>query len=40
MANICYISSPEHVSVADALKDEFWINATQEELLLFQRNNV
>ncbi|KAA0041308.1 putative mitochondrial protein [Cucumis melo var. makuwa] len=30
----------EPISVDAALKDEYWINATQEELLQFKRNNV
>ncbi|KAA0051617.1 putative mitochondrial protein [Cucumis melo var. makuwa] len=40
IANICYTSSIEPTSVNEALKDEFGINAMQEELLQFKRNNV
>ena len=40
IANICYTSSIEPTSVNEALKDEFWINAMQEELLQFKWNNL
>ncbi|KAA0054957.1 putative mitochondrial protein [Cucumis melo var. makuwa] len=40
IANICYTSSIKPTSVNEALKDEFWINAMQEELLQFKNNNV
>ncbi|KAA0051590.1 putative mitochondrial protein [Cucumis melo var. makuwa] len=37
---LCYTSAIEHSTVDVALKDEYWINAMQEELLQFRRNNV
>ena len=37
ISNICYTSSIEFTFVNEALKNEFWINAMQEELLQFQR---
>lgn len=40
IANICYISTIEPKTVAEALKDEHWIHAMQEELLQFERNKV
>ncbi|TYK29063.1 putative mitochondrial protein [Cucumis melo var. makuwa] len=40
IANVSYTSSIEPASVNEALKDEFLINAMQEELLQFKRNNV
>ena len=40
IANICYTSFIEPTSMNEALKDEFWINVMQEELLQFKRNNV
>ncbi|KAL4035072.1 hypothetical protein IC575_003746 [Cucumis melo] len=40
IANICYTSSIEPTSINEAFKDDFWINAMQEELLQFQRNNL
>ena len=39
IANICYTSSIKPISVNEAIKDKFWINAMQEELLQFKRNN-
>ena len=36
IVNICYTSSIEPTSLNKALKDEFWINAMQEELLQFK----
>ena len=40
IVNLCYASSIEPGSVLEALRNELWINAMQEELLQFQRNNV
>ncbi|KAL4035346.1 hypothetical protein IC575_004030 [Cucumis melo] len=41
VADLCYISTIEHSTVDhSALKDEYWLNAMQEELLQFRRNNV
>ncbi|KAA0067027.1 putative mitochondrial protein [Cucumis melo var. makuwa] len=40
IADLCYVSSIEPTSVESALKDEYWINTMQEELLQFKRNNV
>ena len=40
IVDLCYISSIEPISVNESLKDEFFINAMQEELLQFKRNNV
>ncbi|KAA0042995.1 gag-pol polyprotein [Cucumis melo var. makuwa] len=40
VANLCYISTIEPSTVDSALKNEYWLNAMQEELLQFKRNNV
>ncbi|KAA0026048.1 gag-pol polyprotein [Cucumis melo var. makuwa] len=40
IADLCYTSAIEPTSVKAVLKDEFWINAMQEELLQFKRKNV
>ncbi|TYK15998.1 putative mitochondrial protein [Cucumis melo var. makuwa] len=40
VANLCYTSTIEPSTVDSALKDEYWLNAMQEELLQFRRNNV
>ncbi|KAA0064160.1 putative mitochondrial protein [Cucumis melo var. makuwa] len=40
IAGLCYTSAIEPTSVYATLKDEYWINAIQEELLQFRRNNV
>ncbi|KAG9444345.1 hypothetical protein H6P81_015685 [Aristolochia fimbriata] len=37
---VCYTSSLEPKKVEDALKDEYWIKAMQEELEQFERNEV
>ncbi|KAG9442738.1 hypothetical protein H6P81_018592 [Aristolochia fimbriata] len=37
---VCYTSLVEPRKVEEALKDEFWIRATQEELEQFKRNEV
>ncbi|KAG9450348.1 hypothetical protein H6P81_010313 [Aristolochia fimbriata] len=37
---VCYISAVEPRKVEDALRDEFWIRAMQEELEQFSRNQV
>ena len=38
--DVCYISSVELKNVKEALEDEFWINAMQEELGQFERNEM
>ncbi|KAL4014323.1 hypothetical protein IC575_026525 [Cucumis melo] len=40
VADLCYISTFEPSTVNSALRDEYWLNAMQEELLQFRRNNV
>ncbi|TYK11807.1 gag-pol polyprotein [Cucumis melo var. makuwa] len=40
IADLCYALAIELTFVEAALKDEYWINAMQEELLPFKRNNV
>ncbi|KAA0060315.1 gag-pol polyprotein [Cucumis melo var. makuwa] len=40
IADLCYVSVIEPTSVENALKNEYWINAMQEELLQFKRNSV
>ncbi|KAA0038999.1 envelope-like protein [Cucumis melo var. makuwa] len=40
IADLCYTSTIEPTSVEAALKDEYWINAMQEELLQFKHNNI
>ena len=40
IVDLCYTLSIEPTLVDEALKDEFWINSMQEELLQFKRNNV
>ncbi|KAA0048402.1 gag-pol polyprotein [Cucumis melo var. makuwa] len=40
VADLCYISTFEPSTVNSALKDEYWLNAMQDELLQFKRNNV
>ncbi|KAA0037814.1 gag-pol polyprotein [Cucumis melo var. makuwa] len=40
IVDLCYVSAIEPTFVENALKDEYWINAMQEELLQFKRNNV
>ncbi|KAA0066255.1 gag-pol polyprotein [Cucumis melo var. makuwa] len=40
VADLCYISTFEPSTVDYALRDEYWLNAMQEELLQFRRNNV
>ena len=40
IAYLCYISVIEPSTDDVALKDEYWINAMQKELLQFSRNNV
>ncbi|KAL0546131.1 hypothetical protein IC582_016037 [Cucumis melo] len=40
VADLCYISTIEPSIVDSALKDEYWLNAMQEELLQFRQNNV
>lgn len=36
----CYISTLEPKNIKEALIDEYWIEAMQEELHQFERNNV
>ncbi|KAL0536296.1 hypothetical protein IC582_025239 [Cucumis melo] len=40
VANVCYTSTMEPTIVIDALKDDQWILAMQEELLQLERNQV
>ncbi|KAA0056418.1 gag-pol polyprotein [Cucumis melo var. makuwa] len=40
IADLCYVSTMQPTSIENALKDEYWINVMQEELLQFKRNNV
>ncbi|TYJ99674.1 gag-pol polyprotein [Cucumis melo var. makuwa] len=40
IGDLCYTFAIEHSSIDVALKDEYWINAMQEELLQFRHNNV
>ena len=40
VADLCYISTFEPSTVDSALRDEYWLNAMQDELLEFRRNNV
>ncbi|KAL0541556.1 hypothetical protein IC582_021609 [Cucumis melo] len=40
VADLCYISTVEPSTVDSALRDEYWLNAMQEELLQFRQNNV
>ncbi|KAA0054769.1 putative mitochondrial protein [Cucumis melo var. makuwa] len=40
IGDLCYTFAIEHSFIDVALKDEYWINAMQEELLQFKHNNV
>ncbi|XP_050938640.1 uncharacterized mitochondrial protein AtMg00820-like [Cucumis melo] len=40
ITDLCYTSAIECSTIDVALKDEYWINAMQEELLQFRCNNV
>ncbi|TYK13607.1 gag-pol polyprotein [Cucumis melo var. makuwa] len=40
VVDLCYTSTIEPSTVDSALKDEYWLNAMQEELLQFRQNNV
>ncbi|KAL0556146.1 hypothetical protein IC582_004656 [Cucumis melo] len=40
IVDLCYVSAIEPTSIENALKDEYYINAMQEELLQFKCNNV
>ena len=37
---VCYTSMIEPKNIKEALLDEFWVNAMQEELVQFSRNDV
>ena len=37
---VCYTSSIEPKNVKEALLDEYWVKAMQEELEQFERNDV
>ena len=39
-SNSCFVSKVEPKNVKEALTDEYWINAMQEELEQFKRNEV
>src|ERR1044072_6751740 len=40
IANACFISKVEPKNIKEALQDEYWINAMQDELSQFKRNEV
>ena len=40
VSNACFVSKLEPKNVKEALTDEFWINAMQDELCQFKRNEV
>ncbi|MCH89716.1 retrovirus-related pol polyprotein from transposon tnt 1-94 [Trifolium medium] len=40
ICNSCFVSKIEPKNVKEALQDEYWINAMQEELTQFERNEV
>ncbi|KAL0554370.1 hypothetical protein IC582_008289 [Cucumis melo] len=40
VADLCYTSTIEPSTVDSAFKDEYWLNAMQEKLLQFRRDNV
>ncbi|MCI29408.1 gag-pol polyprotein, partial [Trifolium medium] len=40
ISNSCFVSKSEPKNVKETLTDEFWINAVQEELGQFKRNDV
>ncbi|KAL4022640.1 hypothetical protein IC575_016384 [Cucumis melo] len=40
IVDLCYASTIEPTSIEVTLKDEYWINVMQEELLQFKHNNV
>ncbi|MCI42059.1 gag-pol polyprotein, partial [Trifolium medium] len=40
ICNSCFKSKIEPKNVKEALQDEYWINAMQEELTQFERNEV
>lgn len=40
MSNACFVSKFEQKNIKEALTDEFWINAMQDELGQFKRNEV
>ena len=40
IGNVCFTSTIEPKNVKEALEDEFWVTAMQEELAQFERNEV
>ena len=40
ISNSCFVSKVEPKNVKEALTDEYWINAMQDELEQFKRNEV
>jgi len=40
IGNLCFVSKIEPKNVNEAIDDEYWINAMQEELVQFERNEV
>lgn len=40
IANLCYTFHIEPTIVNEALKNEYWINAMQDELFQSKRNNI
>ena len=40
IGNLCFVSKIEPKNVNEAIDDEYWVNAMQEELVQFERNEV
>ena len=40
IGNLCFVSKIESKNVNEAIDDEYWISAMQEELVQFERNEV